>query len=590
MATLIAVNVGLPQDVPWKGRTTRTGIWKRPVEGPRMVRRLNIDGDGQGDLGGHGGPFRAVLVYQLDSYRYWQDHLGRDDFVHGQFGENFTVDGLPDDEVCIGDRYRIGDALFEVTQPRVTCYRVGLRMNEPRMPALLVAHGRPGFYLKVLAEGLVQAGDDIVKIADGPEGMTVADIDALLYKADHPQEHLERALRIPALSPGWRTSMQSLLDEAHGTGASTGNAGLTGAAVVPPPAWQGFRPLTVTAIVPESSDVFSLLLGAPDDEPLPAARPGQFVTVRMQPDPQGPSVIRSYSLSGQPGDPSYRISVKQEPHGVGSVYLRRHVAVHDTLDVAAPRGTFVLGETSAPVVLISAGVGATPVLAMLHSLVAMKHPRQVWWIHGARDGVEHAFAPEVGALLSRLPAGHRYVAYSRPRDDDRLGEDYDGVGRLSGAVLTGLDLPPEALAYVCGPTAFMDDMTAALVGCGLEPSRIHTEMFGSVSAITPGVLPTDARAPHAPASSPGPGTGPSVSFARSGLTVPWDAGYGTLLDLAEACDVPVRWSCRSGVCHTCETAIVSGRVDYSPDPIDAPADGNVLICCSRPHQDVILDL
>ncbi|MFJ7967751.1 MOSC domain-containing protein [Streptomyces sp. NPDC096324] len=590
MATLIAVNVGLPQDVPWKGRTTHTGIWKRPVTGPRMVRRLNIDGDGQGDLGGHGGPFRAVLVYQLDSYRHWQEHLGRDDFVHGQFGENFTVDGLPDDEVCIGDQYRIGEALFEVTQPRVTCYRVGLRMNEPRMPALLVAHGRPGFYLKVLTEGRVQAGDDIVKIADGPEGMTVADMDALLYKADHPVTQLERALRIPALSPGWRGSMRSLLDAARGAGSSTGNAGLTTAGAAPPPAWQGFRPLAVTGIVPESAGVLSLVLGAPDGDPLPAALPGQFVTLRMLPDPQGPSVIRSYSLSGRPGDASYRISVKQEPHGAGSGYLRLHIAVHDTLDVAAPRGTFVLGKAPAPVVLISAGVGATPVLAMLHSLAASEDPRPVWWIHGARDGAEHPFAQEVRSLLTRLPAGRRYIAYSSPRDGDRLGEDYTGVGRLSGAVLSGLDLPPEAQAYVCGPIAFMDDMTTALADCGLDPSRIHTEVFGSVSAITPGVVPVDAPAPHTPASPPGPGTGPSVSFARSGLTVPWDPGYGTLLDLAEACDVPVRWSCRSGVCHTCETALVSGRVDYAPDPIDAPTDGNVLICCSRPDRDVILDL
>ncbi|MFG2946360.1 MOSC domain-containing protein [Streptomyces adustus] len=590
MATLIAVNVGLPQDVPWKGRTTHTGIWKRPVTGPRMVRRLNIDGDGQGDLGGHGGPYRAVLVYQLDSYRHWQKHLGRDDFVHGQFGENFTVEGLPDDEVCIGDQYRIGDALFEVTQPRVTCYRVGLRMNEPRMPALLVAHGRPGFYLKVLTEGVVQAGDDIIKTADGPEGMTVADIDALLYKSDHPRTQLERALRIPALSPGWRTSMRALLDEAHGAGESTGNAGLTAAGAAAPPAWQGFRPLTVTGIAPESAGVFSLVLGAPDGAPLPAALPGQFVTVRMQPDPQEPSVVRSYSLSGRPGDASYRISVKQEPHGVGSGYLRQHIGVHDTLDVAAPRGTFVLGKSPAPVVLISAGVGATPVLAMLHSLAAGKDPRPVWWIHGAHDGAEHPFAQEVRSLLTRLPSAHRHIAYSRPRDDDRPGEDYTGVGRLSGAVLSGLRLPPEAEAYICGPIAFMDDMTKALVDCGLDPSRIHTEVFGSVSAITPGVLPTGARAPHLPASPLGSGTGPTVTFARSGLTVPWDSGYGTLLELAEACDVPVRWSCRTGVCHTCETALVGGQVDYFPDPIDAPANGDVLICCSQPRRDVILDL
>ena len=169
MATLVSVNVGLPRDVAWRDQAVHTGIWKQSVAGPQMVRRLNIDGDGQGDLGGHGGEQRAVLVYQLDSYRHWQAELGRDDFVHGQFGENFTVDGLPDDEVCIGDRYRIGDAVFEVTQPRVTCYRVGIRMGEPRMAALLVAHGRPGFYMRVITEGLVEAGDEIVKVASGPE-------------------------------------------------------------------------------------------------------------------------------------------------------------------------------------------------------------------------------------------------------------------------------------------------------------------------------------------------------------------------------------------------------------------------------------
>ena len=152
MATLLSVNVGQPKDVEWQGRTVHTGIWKRPVDGPRMARRLNLDGDGQGDLNGHGGEQRAVLAYQIDSYRYWQDFFGRDGFEYGQFGDNFTVDGLSDDEVCIGDRYRIGEAEFEVTQPRVTCFRVGLRLGEPQLPALLVAHGRPGFYLRVITE------------------------------------------------------------------------------------------------------------------------------------------------------------------------------------------------------------------------------------------------------------------------------------------------------------------------------------------------------------------------------------------------------------------------------------------------------
>jgi MOSC domain-containing protein YiiM len=150
MARLLSLNVGLPRDITWQGKRVRTAICKEPIRGRRMVHRLNVDGDGQGDLAGHGGEHRAVFIYQIDSYRYWQDRLGRSDFTFGEFGENFTVEGLSDDEVCIGDHYRIGSAVFEVTQPRVTCYRIGIRMNEPQMPALLVSHDRPGFYFRVL--------------------------------------------------------------------------------------------------------------------------------------------------------------------------------------------------------------------------------------------------------------------------------------------------------------------------------------------------------------------------------------------------------------------------------------------------------
>src|SRR5712692_11284363 len=246
MPRLLSVNVGLPRDVTWNGKTVRTSVWKSPITGRRMVRKLDIDGDAQADLAGHGGEHRAVFVYQMDSYRYWEHFLGRSDFGFGQFGENFTVEGLADDEVCIGDRYRIGDAVFEVTQPRVTCYRVGLRMNEPRMAALLVSHRRPGFYLRVLTEGHVQAGDDVVKVAAGPEGMTVAEINALLYLPGHPRRDLARALRIPALSPGWQTSLQALLDHAAADQrGAAGNPGLTSAAGSPPPAWSGFRALRV---------------------------------------------------------------------------------------------------------------------------------------------------------------------------------------------------------------------------------------------------------------------------------------------------------------------------------------------------------
>ena len=292
---LLSVNVGLPKDVPWQGKTVFTGVFKEPVTGPRRVRKLNVDGDGQGDLAGHGGEQRAVFVYQIDSYRYWERELGRSDFVYGQFGENFTVEGLSDDEVCIGDRYRIGTAVFEVTQPRVTCYRVGIRMNDPRIPALLVSHRRPGFYFRVLEEGEVQAGDEIVKLASGPEQMTVAEADALLYLPGHPRQQLLRALRIPALSPGWQASFRALLDGEPGSG----NAGL--AVTSPPPAWPGFRRLTVAGIDRESDSVISIRLEDPDGAPLPPPRPGQYLTVRVQPDREQRSLLRNYSLSGPPG-------------------------------------------------------------------------------------------------------------------------------------------------------------------------------------------------------------------------------------------------------------------------------------------------
>ena len=582
VGTLVSVNVGLPKDVPWQGRTVFTGVFKDPVAGSRRVGKLNIDGDGQGDLAGHGGEQRAVFVYQMDSYRYWERELGRNDFVYGQFGENFTVEGLPDDQVCIGDRYQIGSAVFEVTQPRVTCYRVGIRMNDPQIPALLVSHHRPGFYFRVLEEGDVQAGDKIIKVAPGPEQMTIADIDALLYLPGHTRQGLLRALRIPALSPGWQGSFRALLHEEPGSG----NAGL--AVTSPPPAWPGFRQLTVKAITHESESVISLRLEDPTGAALPAARPGQYITVRVQPDKQGRDVLRNYSLSGPPGSDYYRITVKREPHGVASGYLHTRVAVGDQLDIAAPRGTFILDETQAPVLLISAGIGVTPVLAMLQSLALEHSERKIWALHGARSGRQHSFAVEARALLDSLPDVRTHVYYSQPGPNDVEGHDFDTVGHLNSSSLAELDPPADAEAYICGPTAFMDEISAGLAALGLDASRIHTEPFGPAAGQTPGIAATPSRAPHAPAGRPG--DGPAVAFARSDLTIPWSSDYGSLLEFAEACDVPVRWSCRTGVCHTCESTIIAGDVEYSPDPVEPPIDGSILICCSQPRDDIVLDL
>jgi len=587
MANLLSVNVGLPRDIDWKGRTVHTGIWKEPVRERCWAGRLNLAGDGQGDLGGHGGEHRAVFVYQIESYRHWQAQLQRSDFVYGQFGENFTIEGMPDSAVCVGDRYRIGTALFEVTQPRVTCYRVGIRMNEPRMAALLTSSGRPGFYLRVLQEGAVGAGDEIVKVGEANERLSIAEINALLYSAHHPRDRLERALRIEALSPGWRGSFEALLRD-QTTGAANGNAGLVPATAAHPVA-PGFRSLTVTAIEQACADVLSLTLQSTNGQPLQTALPGQYVVLRLPRGAGGVPLFRSYSLSGAASTERYRLGVRIEPNGAAGTYLQTLVHVGDAVDVSAPRGSFVLQPGDGPLVLLSAGIGVTPVLAMLHALAANGSTRQVWWLHAARDRQHHAFADEARDLVHALMQGRRYVCYSRPDSRERIGEDFDATGHLSRAALDEAGVPCDADFYLCGPTRFMADMKMALADLSVAPQRIHTEIFNGGDAATPGIVGAASRPPHAPQEDAD--TGPLVSFARSGVAAHWNtAVYPSILELAEACDVPTRWACRTGVCHRCESGLVSGTVSYGPEPLDMPAQGNVLVCCAQPAGDVVIDL
>ncbi len=550
-----------------------------------MVRKLDIDGDAQADLAGHGGEQRAVFVYQMDSYHYWERFLSRNDFTFGQFGENFTVDGLLDNEVCIGDRYRIGSAEFEVTQPRVTCYRVGIRMNEPRMAALLVAHHRPGFYFRVLREGEVGAGDDIVKSTDGPERISVAEVDALLYLPGHSTEQLQRTLRIPALSKGWQSSFQAMLQQDSSSKITVGNPGL--AHEERAPAWAGFRKMRVANIHKESASVTSFVLEAIDGKHLPGFEAGQFVVVRLLVDSGKPPVLRSYSLSDAPGAEHFRISVKNELKGIGSSFLCNREKEGDLLDVSAPRGSFTLCPSQSPVVLLSAGVGATPVMSMLHSLAAEKSQREVWWIYGARNGAEHPFAEESRSLLKQLSRGRGYIVYSKPAANDQVGVDFDAAGHIDTALLERIGVSQGSHFYLCGPTSFLQNMGDGLRNWGVAVENMHTEIFGSLQGITPGMAQV-VHAPHLPQGPPG--SGPPVSFARSGITAAWDPQFASLLELAEACDVPVRWSCRTGVCHTCMTGLIGGSVIYHPEPLESPAPGNVLLCCSQPIAGVALDL
>ena len=472
---------------------------------------------------------------------------------------------------------------FEVTQPRVTCYRVGIRMDDPRIPALLVSHRRPGFYLRVLEEGEVQAGDQIVKLASGPEQMTVAEVDALLYLPGHARQQLQRALRIPALSPGWKGSFRALLDQEPGRG----NAGL--AATSPPPAWPGFRPSDGRGDHPRERRVISIRLEDPDGAPLPRRRS----PVSTSPCASGPTsgsgrCCATTRCPDRPAPGYYRVSVKRERDGAASGYLHTRLGVGDPLDVAAPRGTFILdrdaragaagqrrdrgdpGRRHAP----RAGAGAL----RSRDLVAAR---------GAQP--RRARVRGRGAGSSRLaPRTCSRVYYSRADPNDVEGRDFDGAGRLTASVLAELEPPRDAEAYVCGPAPFMDEISAGRRDWGSKPRRSTP----SRSGLRPARRRASRRRPRGrPIHRPGrPGAGPTITFARSGLAIPWSDDYASLLELAEACDVPVRWSCRTGVCHSCETTLIAGDVDYDPDPVEPPAAGSALICCSRPHDDVVLDL
>ena len=325
-----------------------------------------------------------------------------------------------------------------------------------------------------------------------------------------------------------------------------------------------FRRFRIGAITPESADVTSFRLEPLDGRPAAPAAPGQFVSVRLD-VPGAGRLVRSYSLTGEG-----RISVKR----AGTVSTHLHAAdVGDVVEVAGPAGAFTLDETGdAPVVLLSAGVGATPVLAMLQRLAAQRSAREVWWLHSARSGSEHAFREEVRELVARLPNGRIHVRYSRPAARDRLGRDYHAPGRFTAAGVLALGVPADAVFHLCGPNGFLAELTDGLRAAGVPAERLRSERFGA-----------------APASGEPVPAAAAVAFSRSRVDAAWDRDFGSLLELAEAHDIEIAAGCRAGACHGCRTGVLQGEVRHDPEPAEPPPPGSALLCCARPCGDVVLD-
>ena len=571
---LLSVNVSAVKEIPYQGRTVTTGIFKKPVAGRVMVRRLNIDGDDQADRRVHGGFDMAVYAYPHEHYAFWERELDREDFPYGQFGENLTVSGLSEETVRVGDTYRIGGALLQATQPRIPCYKLVIRMEQgPDFAARFQQSGRMGFYFRVLEEGEIGAGDAIELVERDEDSVTIAEFVRVYLHDSHDPASLRRVLVSRDLGDAWRLYVEKMLKKAEPV---TGPAG-----------WEGFRTFIVDRKVPESETITSFYLKPKDSEPLPTYLPGQFLTFRLQVLGHPKPVLRTYSLSDSPNHPNYyRVSVKRLASGLSSNYFHDHVLPGTELCVKSPRGKFRLDPTDdAPVVLLSGGVGLTPMISMLNAVVEVGSQRPVWFVHGSRNGREHAMGPHVRRLAAENDNVNVHIRYSQPLPAEVEGRDYDSRGHVDLKLVKGV-LPPAAYDfYLCGPTAFMKSLYKGLLEWGVPQSRVYYEFFGPVSQLVEGVKPADRQA----AASKDTGEF-EVRFAKSGLTAKWDPSIESILVLAEAQGLRPDFSCRTGICHTCMTKLIEGRVEYVTEPLDLPDPGCVLICCSQPKTDVVIEV
>lgn len=578
---VLSVNVSLPREVTYKGKPVRTGIYKTPVGGRVRVSRLGLDGDGQADLVAHGGEARAALVYSFENYDFWAKSLARTDFSIGQFGENLTIDGMLDQHVCVGDRFRIGTALFEVTQPRVPCYKLAMKMGVEGFYSRLLQAGRPGFYVRVLEEGQIGAGDPIEQVESNRLGLTVLRASNLMYFDKDDLDGVRTALQIPALAPGWRRTFEERLAKSQVASHTR----------------EPYRTLVAYRKVRESENITSFYFRSADEQPLAPFLPGQFLPLRLEIPGQYRSLLRTYSLSDSPDKDYYRLTIKREPAppdrpdaypGVASNYFHDHVEVGSRLQAKSPRGKFYLDpHRDEPVVLLSAGVGLTPLISMLNAIVASGCRPPVWFIHGSRNGRVHAFGEHVRRLARMNDNVHVHIRYSQPLDDDVEGRDYDDRGHVDAALVERLVPDASCHFYLCGPTPFMSALFRGLQDWGVEERRIHYEFFGPAAAIRDR---SKLASPSQLDAVVGCGADNIVTFARSHLDVNWNPSLESILDLAEASGLSPDYSCRSGVCHTCESKLLRGEVEYVIEPLDPPEEGSVLICCARPRGDIAVDI
>jgi ferredoxin-NADP reductase/MOSC domain-containing protein YiiM len=574
---VISVNLGLPRTVQWKGKTVSTAIFKTPVSDRITLRFLNLDGDRQADLSVHGGQNKAVYAYPVEHYAHWQRKFPDMALPWGMFGENLTTEGLWEDAVLVGDRFRVGSTEVVVTEPRMPCYKLGLRFGRDDIVKRFLASGHTGFYFRVISEGEVQVGDPIVLVERPADSVMVSEV-TRLYAHDKNDLHgLRRIAAVVSLPDDWRDYFKEQIHRVA-TGADR--------RPTETPPWAGFRSFTLREKVRESDNVSSFYFVPEDGRPLPPYLPGQYLTVRLYIQGVERPVVRSYSLSDAARSDRYRLTIKriacaEEPHaasGLVSTYFHDQLAVGDRIEAKAPAGTFTVDvrQHDQPLVLIGGGIGITPLLSMLNSIVAAESPRETWLLYGVRDHREHIMRTHLETIARAHPNVHLHIFYSQPiRKMDDPGIH---VGRIDLAALQRL-MPSQAYDfYVCGPPAMMDSVTRGLEAWAVPADRVHMEAFG------PATIKQAVRGPAVQ-----PDCGVDVTFARSGVNTLWSRCESPLLELAEEHSVAIDFGCRAGSCGTCVTRVLSGAVRYLHQP-NAPLEADeALPCIAVPAEPLVLD-
>ncbi|WP_294392646.1 MOSC domain-containing protein [uncultured Sphingomonas sp.] len=559
-----ALSTALPREEIIYGKPVFTSIVRDPVVGPI---HFGPSGPDNNRTAVH---IEHVLAFNSAHYDHWTRALGleRAAWPWAFWGENLTLEELDETRLCIGDIVRCGEAVFEVSGPRTPCFKLSWRLDqEVSFLKRLVASGLVGVYLRVKTPGMVKAGDPVSIEPAGRTTITVAQVARMI--GDLHVDELPVAQEVLKVRELGDTSRQllgykiNLLEDVLRTRQNR---------------WQGWRAFRIAGLERQGHDAVAVTLVAADGKPIAPFRAGQHIAVQL---PTMPPVVRSWSLSEfEPYPNRYRITVKRQ-EGPGSRWLNDEAAVGDVVQVRAPAGRFVLDRSSFHrVVLVSAGVGMTPLLSMLraHVLRGADAPA-VHWLHSTTDASATFHADEVDDLLAQARLAVRQVHFTRNVEDDHV-RTADRLGRISVAELEEILLTPFASPdgaisepgeyshfYVCGPRSFNDMVIGSLKALGVEQDQIFAEAFG--------VAPRGSAASGISSSQ--------VIFARSGIVADWDASEDlTLLELAESVGVDVPFSCRFGRCGTCAVPVLTGSTRYDPVP-DVPVDpGQCLTCCARP--------